>query len=171
MTPYLRSIRLLGLYLTVLYALTASVSWAQTAIPKEEQAVRKVLARFYEGWNTHDAEKMVSAYADDVDHINVMAQWHQGKPAIKADLERHHAGPAKNSHKTYTIEKVRFIKPDVAVVIVRSLSTVGNIGTYVMTKVSGDWLVVSFTNVNYELPKAGGGTAEEKKTGAGQPRP
>jgi len=85
--------------------------------------------------------------------------------------QRHHAGPAKNSHKTYTIEKVRFIKPDVAVVIVRSLSKVGNIGTFVMTKESGEWLVVSFTNVEYELPKAGGGTAEEKKSGAGRSRP
>jgi hypothetical protein len=28
---------------------------------------------FYEGWNAHDANKMVSVYADDVDHINTYA--------------------------------------------------------------------------------------------------
>jgi uncharacterized protein (TIGR02246 family) len=109
---------------------------------------------------------MVSVYAEDVDHINVFAEWHKGKPAIKEDLKQIHAGPAKNSHKTYTIEKTRFIKPDVAVVHVRSLSTVGNIGTYVMTKEFGRWLVVSFTNVSYELTQTKPGTAEKKSSSA-----
>ena len=121
--------------------------------PREEQAIKAVLARFYEGWNTHDADKMVSAYAADIDHINVFGEWHQGKAAIKEDIVRLHAGPAKNSHKDYTIEKMRFIKPDVAVVTVRSVSALGgNIGTYVLTKDAGQWLVVNFTNVVYELP-------------------
>lgn len=53
--------------------------------------------------------------------------------------------------KTYSIEKIRFLKPDVAVVQVRPLSTGGNLGTYVMSKESGKWLTVSFTNVGYQL--------------------
>lgn len=85
----------------------------------------------------------------------MFGEWHRGKAAIREDLMQLQAGSAKASHKTYTIEKTRFIKPDVAVVHVRSLSTVGNLGTYGMTKESGQWLVVSFTNVGYELdPKA-----------------
>ncbi len=70
---------------------------------------------------------------------------------MKEALAQFHAGPAKNSQKAYTIEKIRFVKPDVAVVQVRSISTVGNIGTYVLDKATGKWLVVSFTNVGYEL--------------------
>lgn len=128
-------------------------AWACGAIagpadPREEQAIKAVLARFYEGWNAHDADKMVSAYADDIDHINVFGEWHQGKAAIKEDIVQLHAGTGKNSHKDYTIEKLRFIKPDVAVATVRSVSALGgNIGTYVMTKDTGQWLVVNFTNV------------------------
>ena len=132
--------------------LAAAASGA-AASPQDEQGIKAVLARFYDGWNTHDADKMVSAYADDIDHINVFGEWHQGKAAIKEDIVQVHAGPAKNSHKDYTIEKMRFIKPDVAVVTVRSVSALGgNIGTYVMTKDTGQWLVVSFTNVVYKLP-------------------
>ncbi|WP_205514515.1 SgcJ/EcaC family oxidoreductase [Longitalea arenae] len=116
-----------------------------------ENAIRDLLARFYEGWNTHDVEKMVSVYADDIDHINVFGEWHKGKQVMKEALAQFHAGPAKNSQKAYTIEKIRFVKPDVAVVQVRSISTVGNIGTYVLDKATGKWLVVSFTNVGYEL--------------------
>ena len=130
----------------------------------DERAIRATLARFYEGWNAHDVEKMVSAYADDVDHVNVFAEWHRGKAAIREDLRRFHAGPARNSHKTYTVEKIRFVGPDVAVVHVRSLSTVGNLGTYVMARQGGQWLTVSFTNVGYELDPAA------PRTGA-TPRP
>lgn len=66
---------------------------------------------------------MVSVYAEDIDHINVFAEWKKGKPAIREAAKQLHAGPAKHDRKTYAIEKMRFIKPDVAVVNVRSLST------------------------------------------------
>ena len=163
MTKYLRQTRLLVLFLAVIYVLSASVVSAQSANSEDEQAIRDALARFYEGWNTHDADKMVSVYAEDIDHINVFAEWKKGKSAMREALKQLHAGPVENDHKTYSVEKVRFIKPDVAVVHVRSLSTgpgsacggCGNLSTFVMTKGSGKWLVVSFANVAYELdPKA-----------------
>lgn len=171
MIKHLRLTRCLGLYVVILYAMPGNVSHAQSANPEEERAIREVLARFYEGWNAHDVDKMVSVYAEDIDHINVFAQWHQGKVAIAEDLRALHTGQKKRpdgsvapaGQKTYTIEKVRFIKPDIAVVHVRSLSSVGNLGTYVMTKETGEWLVVSFTNVHYELPREG--ASAEKKSG------
>jgi uncharacterized protein (TIGR02246 family) len=102
-------------------------------------------------------------FADDADHINTYAEWNKGKQALRAAIARFHAGPAKRSHKTYTIKKIRFLKPDVAVVQVRSLSTVGNLGTYVMNKQSEKWLVVSFTNVEYKLSEDKGSGADRTK--------
>ena len=51
-----------ALALIVVAAVSAGT---QANFPPEEQAVRAVLARFYDGWNEHDADKMVSAYAED----------------------------------------------------------------------------------------------------------
>jgi len=131
--------------LLITAALTAS---GQQSSPSEEQAVRAVLARFYAGWNEHDADKMVSVYADDIDHIDVFGEWQKGRAALRADLARLHAGPLRTSQKTYKVEKIRFLKPDVAVIQVSSHSINGdNIGTFVMEKQSGGWLTVSFTNV------------------------
>jgi uncharacterized protein (TIGR02246 family) len=119
-----------------------------TKPPSEEQAVRAVLARFYDGWNSHDANKMVSAYAEDIDHLDVFGEWHKGREALRAELARLHAGPLRNSHKDYTVEKVRFLKPDIAVIQVSTQGNGGpNLGTYVMQKQKGDWLTVSFTNI------------------------
>jgi uncharacterized protein (TIGR02246 family) len=132
--------------------LSLNFSSASSGSDVDEKAIRAGLATFYEGWNAHDVEKMVSIYSDDIDHINTRARWNQGKPAITDALRTFHSGPGKNDQKTHVVEKIRFIKPDVAVIQVRSLSTVGNIGTYVMTKESKGWLVVSFTNVEYSLP-------------------
>ena len=162
MNRHLRYRHCLNLQLAILILLFGSGVQAQAPYPDEDRAIRQVLARFYDGWNTHDVEKMVSVYAEDVDHINVFAEWHKGKESIGQDLRLLHNGQKKRldgsiapaGTKAYTIEKIRFIKPDVAVVQVRSISMVGNLGTYVMTKKeNGAWLVVSFTNVNYELPK------------------
>ena len=45
-----------------------------TQFPTDEQAIRDVLKRFYDGWNANDPEMMVSAYAEDIDHIDVFGE-------------------------------------------------------------------------------------------------
>jgi uncharacterized protein (TIGR02246 family) len=91
---------------------------------------------------------MVSAYAEDIDHINVFGEWQKGRARLRQELARLHAGPLRDSQKSYTVEKIRFLKPVVAVIQVSAQGTGGpNLGTYVMEKQKEGWVTVSFTNV------------------------
>lgn len=130
-------------------ALCATSQTSQpTALSAEEAAVRATISRFFEGWNTHNADLMVSAYAEDIDHIDVFGEWQKGRETLRKELARLHAGPLKNSQKKFVIEKIRFLKPDVAIAQVSSESQNGlNLGTFVLEKQKEGWLTVSFTNV------------------------
>src|SRR6476660_10030969 len=115
--------------LLVLFAVPAA-----TQSSTNDRAIREVLKRFYDGWNAHDPAMMVSAYAEDIDHIDVFGEWHKGKADIRKDLEFMHGpnGPARTSQKKYVIEKIRMMTPQIAVAQVSSTSASGpHLGTSV----------------------------------------
>ncbi|MDB5250330.1 MAG: hypothetical protein JWQ40_4724 [Segetibacter sp.] len=150
-------------YLSIVFMSYTSILFGQSKSSKEDAAVREAVTRFYDGWNAHDAGKMVSVYDDSVDHINAFAEWRTGRQTMKDELITFHAGPGKDSYKTITIEKVKFIKPDVVMAIVRQISKVGNLGMYILSKETGNWLIVSFANVPYTLKPTEAEGVEKKQ--------
>jgi uncharacterized protein (TIGR02246 family) len=136
----------------------ASMGAGQTA---DEKAITAVITdRFVAGWNTHDAHVLASAFAPDADFTNVRGVGASGRE----NIEHFHAQAFQRmfmqSHLTAEVKKIRFLKPDVAVVDVRwemtgalspdgtALPVRSGLLDLVFVSSSGSWLIAVMHNVD-----------------------
>jgi uncharacterized protein (TIGR02246 family) len=127
----------------------------------DEAAINAVITdRFLAGWNAHDAHLFASAFAPDADFTNVRGMSASGRE----NIEQFHAQAFQKmfmqSHQTAEVKKIRFLKPDVAVVDVRwemtgALTPDGvsrpvrtGLLDLVFTSSSGSWLITVMHNVD-----------------------
>jgi len=113
-----------------LFLLTGNLmlpAWAQTAPPvaADETAVRSLVLAFNKAFNTHDVKAFAATFAEDADFTN----WRGMSAHGRAKIEEFHVPVLtviyKNGTQKVTDTKIRFLKPDVAVVDVRSEVTGG----------------------------------------------
>jgi uncharacterized protein (TIGR02246 family) len=83
-------------------------------------AINAVLTdRFLAGWNAHDAHIFASAFAEDADFTNVRGVSVSGRYQIEQFHAQAFQKMFMQSHQTAEVTRIRFLKPDVAVVDVR----------------------------------------------------
>jgi len=116
---------------------------------KDEALIRKLISQSEERWNKHDAEALAVLQAEDVDHINTSGGWSRGREAIRKLWAKLYETRFKEDITKIKLEKIRFLKPDVAVVIVRIFhkrpaEETESLATFVMTKDGDKWQVVSY---------------------------
>lgn len=112
-------------------------------------AIEKILAETSDAWNRHDAQGLAAHSTDDIDHIGVRGNWSNGKAALRAEFVA--VAPRINNTVTGSIERIRFLTPDIALAIIRreyksATETRAAIGTSVFQKINGEWLVTAFQN-------------------------
>jgi uncharacterized protein (TIGR02246 family) len=126
----------------------------------DEAAVHNVPQAFAAAWATHDGQQLAKIMSEDVDFVNVAADWMHGR----ADFERFHtrllSGRFKESTLTPLEIRVRFLRPDLAVLhwnwkiendqnqdlTVRKPRL--GLFTMIVEKRNGAWLVVVAQNTN-----------------------
>lgn len=125
-----------------------------------EQGISKVLADFLEAWNKHDAKAFALVFAEDADFTNVAGISAHGRAEVEKFHAPRFATTFKDTHQTITETKMRFIKPDVALVDARWEMTGAknpqgqDIGlrkgllTFVMTKEGNSWFITVMHNMN-----------------------
>src|SRR5712692_295747 len=110
--------------------------------PEDEAAIRKIVAEGADAWNRHDAKALAAHTSEDHDHINVNGAWRNGRAETEKALTA--ALATTRNNVSSSVAKIRFVTPDVAVVIVRreytnDKETRKAISTSVFHKKNGEW--------------------------------
>jgi uncharacterized protein (TIGR02246 family) len=142
------------------FAILALGTCAEAQSKQDEAAVRELPQAFSRAFNKHDGHALAAIMADDVDFVTVGLTWLHGR----ADFEKYHTrlmvGRFKDVTLTVLETRLRFIRPDVAVVhhswaIQGDKNVDGSarpqrfgLMTIVAEKRNGTWLVAAVQNTN-----------------------
>ena len=137
--------------------------------PEDTAAIQAIIQSQADAWNRGDAEAFAAHYAEDGSFTNVIGRQLYGRQAFIKQHALILSTIYKGSHNSFSIGKLKFLRPDVAVVDVDGvlkgahqlppgLKAAGDGALHVklqevMTKQQGAWLIAAFHNVAvYPLP-------------------
>jgi len=130
----------------------------------EDLAIRKLVASGQAGWNSHAAAAMDKDFVEDCDFVNVFGEWICGREKLLRIHTALFAGPLRESYMRMTVEKIRFVRQDIAIVHVRERNTdrdgkplegdEGNRLLLVMLKERARWWILAGQNTQVKaLPE------------------
>ena len=130
----------------------------------DEAAVRNVPQTFAAAWAKHDGHQLAKIMSEDVDFVNVSAEWLHGRAEFELFHTRLLSGRFKESTLTPLEISVRFLRPDQAVLhwswrveadrnqdqTLRKPRF--GLFTMIVEKRDGAWLVAVAQNTNWTPP-------------------
>jgi uncharacterized protein (TIGR02246 family) len=136
---------------------------------QDEKAIRAVLNyAFEESWNSHEPARAVTPdrCVDEAIFINTTGGWVTGCQKVADMVARLHAlgGPFEKHTRRHVVEDLRFIRPDVALAVVRTtdIRIAGKPaperetrGLVVLIKEDGHWKTVASQNTRIETTPNG----------------
>lgn len=145
----------LGALLTMM-VFNSSVQ-AQDARAADEAAIRQNVQHLEDGWNTKSGALFAKPFAEDADYVVINGMYLKGHSVIVTTHQQIFDTIFKDTTVKLTIKKIRYLRPDVAVVHVDG-DRVGPkpelkqqaLVTLVMTKEKGDWSIVAFQNTEVQ---------------------
>lgn len=125
----------------------------------DETAIRAQVAQMMSGWNAKSGAEFAKPFAEDADYVVINGMQIKGRTAIAKGHQGIFDTVYKNSTISYTVDSIRFLRADVAVVhvagslkVTRGDSTqTGNAKmTLVMTKTGDRWEIAAFQNTSVQ---------------------
>ncbi|WP_410612006.1 SgcJ/EcaC family oxidoreductase [Amycolatopsis sp. lyj-109] len=131
-----------------------------------ETEVRGVLGRLTEAWNSGDAAAYGRLFTEDADYVTYFGLNFPGREVIESSHRALFEGPLRGSKLTGSLggaAKVRFVRPDVAVVLVGGGSSLAGAEvadegrestvSFVLVREGGEWLITAFQNTRVSDPR------------------
>jgi uncharacterized protein (TIGR02246 family) len=149
-------------FIVVFACALVPISAAASDRATDEKAIRQVLKDYETIWNKHDMSTFGNLFTDDAEWVNVVGHVWRGKADIRKAHQLVHETNFKNRNMQLDNMTVRFIRPDVAVSIVRwtldgfeapdgrHFPKGPNVATLVFVNQDGRWLISSGENVTVD---------------------
>ena len=122
------------------------------------EQIKQLVNKLETAWNAGDHVAWASAFAPDADFINIFGAYKNGQANIEASHKIIFNGIYKDSHNTFTIERVRVLAPHVTSVLIFTKLTHKDGGhdgrmTMIVDDSSGTPLITWFHNCFVMTPK------------------
>jgi uncharacterized protein (TIGR02246 family) len=136
-------------------------------VTSEERALHGMVYQLEAAWNAADATTFAALFADDADFIHILGGYYAGRAAIEAGHRMIFGTIYKGSTVRYSVEKIRFLRPDVAIILLRQFlqfpegGAAGDVEarpTIVAEKVDGNWRITAMQNTR--ITEVGAGQKE-----------
>jgi uncharacterized protein (TIGR02246 family) len=85
----------------------------------DEKALHGMVYQLEGAWNAADAVGFAALFGEDADFIHILGGYYTGRAAIEAGHRMIFGTIYKGSTVRYSVERIRFLRPDVAVVFLR----------------------------------------------------
>ena len=150
-------IRLIGGFILLLAATASAAAERPATIDRagDEAGIRKIITMVQDGWNAGDGEAFASPFAEDADYVVVNGMRIKGRQAIAAGHQNIFNTVYKGSNISATVQSIRFLRDDVAVVHIAwhlkyrindAAHETRSMNSMVMTKQEGRWSIAAFHN-------------------------
>ncbi len=130
---------------------------APNVFPQDETAVRAVVRRYVDAREVRNPAEVEALFTPDADQLVSTGEWRKGRDAIvKGTLA---SSERTGGHRTITVDTVRFLSADVALVDCRYEISGLNGGqirrmwsTFLIRRTSGGWRIAAIRNMLPALP-------------------
>ena len=89
----------------------------------DEHGVRAAVARLARAWNARDAAALADCMTDDVAFVGMLGERYDGREIVELSYRHVFDTILQGSRAVFTVEQVKFLKPDIAVVILHQTVT------------------------------------------------
>ena len=119
---------------------------------ENNHSIYEVVRHLEEAWNSSDSQRFAAIFQEDADYITIFGLHYNGRELVDANHRRIFDTLYKESRSRFSIESVRFVRPDVVVVFtkaeleLKSGETICSRPTLMLTKDSGKWQVAVLQN-------------------------
>lgn len=121
-------------------------------IENEKFVIGHIVRHLEAAWNAASSSEFAAPFAVDADFINILGAHYNGRGVIDASHRLIFDTVYEGSRNNYTVERIRFVRPDVAVAFVRGEltlpdgRTIQTRPTMVLAKENGKWSIVILQN-------------------------